>query len=110
MAEIKEVEGTQLIEMNIEEYEQLRNLADKALNVKQKVEIEVDYYVELLQIKKDTERLIDLIINNTELSFDKHIKSKDNNVLLDRLIELYPTIEQLIKEKGEQLIKERERN
>ena len=96
--------------VNVEEVmKMLQDEPEHNHNVGQGITLDVNTVIELMQNRTDYERLINVILMNTRLSYDGKLISKENSNILDYLSLINPNIEQFIKEKTQELKNEEEK-
>ena len=78
-------------------------------NHPQGVPVELNVLIELVQNRIDYERLINVILINTELDYDGNLITKDNSKILDYISLIMPEFEKSIVLKTEELKKEKEK-
>ena len=110
MEPVQPIDETKGPDMNMEEI--IRNLHSEPPHnhsEEQGITLGVNTVIELMQNRTDYERLINVILMNTRLSYDGKLISKENSNILDYLSLVNPNIEEFIKEKTQELKNEEEK-
>ena len=74
----------------------------------QMVGVDLTFFTQLLQMKTDYERLINVIIDNLELDYNNKLRTKSNVKILDYLKLTNPEIEIVLQERYNELKNEEE--